>query len=149
MMIDLKPDQVDYPSGYRCWVEILGTTLSSHAIAVISRRSPPARHNDRRVQVKDKEGYEPRYRALKDAILKQIPDAEISGGVGRTSSFEIKVNGKLVFSKLETRGFPNEADISEISECLLLQILRSVEQAHKGEEPEVITNSQSPGCSLQ
>ncbi|XP_072255206.1 migration and invasion enhancer 1-like [Pyxicephalus adspersus] len=58
-------------------------------------------------------GYEPRYRELANEIKQLVPDAEISGGVGRTGSFEIKVNNELIFSKLECGGFPYPEDILE------------------------------------
>ena len=49
-------------------------------------------------------GYAPRAFALRDAIKEGTPDADIECEVGRSQSFEVKINDKLVFSKLETLG---------------------------------------------
>ncbi|MBN3312053.1 MIEN1 protein, partial [Atractosteus spatula] len=57
-------------------------------------------------------GYEPRYQELAQVVTGEFPDAEVSGFVGRTGSFEIEINEQLVFSKLETSGFPYEDDVS-------------------------------------
>ncbi|PRD28579.1 UNVERIFIED_CONTAM: hypothetical protein NCL1_31945 [Trichonephila clavipes] len=40
-------------------------------------------------------------------ILKAVPEAEVKGTVGRKSSFEVVVNGVLVFSKLKKGKFPD------------------------------------------
>ncbi|XP_073217612.1 migration and invasion enhancer 1-like [Lepidochelys kempii] len=58
-------------------------------------------------------GYTARYQELAKKIKEQVPDAEISGEVGRKGSFEVKINGKLIFSKIETSGFPFSEDIVE------------------------------------
>uniref|UniRef100_A0A4W5R6R5 Selenoprotein W, 2a n=1 Tax=Hucho hucho TaxID=62062 RepID=A0A4W5R6R5_9TELE len=42
-----------------------------------------------------------------------FPEAEVSGFVGRKGSFELEINGELVFSKLETGGFPMEKDVRD------------------------------------
>uniref|UniRef100_A0A672N9Z7 Migration and invasion enhancer 1 n=1 Tax=Sinocyclocheilus grahami TaxID=75366 RepID=A0A672N9Z7_SINGR len=57
-------------------------------------------------------GYEPRFQELKRGICAKVPDAEVSGFVGRRGSFEVQINEHLVFSKLETGGFPYEEDVS-------------------------------------
>jgi Rdx family len=43
---------------------------------------------------------------LKRAILAVLPSVDISMGVGRTSSFEVVVDGKLAYSKLAKGAFP-------------------------------------------
>ncbi|RNA07671.1 migration and invasion enhancer 1 [Brachionus plicatilis] len=48
-----------------------------------------------------------RFREVQRAIFKQVPDAIVIGNVGRWSSFEVTVNGKLIYSMLETGEFPN------------------------------------------
>ena len=63
----------------------------------------------------------------------RFPGAEVSGSVGRSGSFEVTVNGQLVFSKLETGGFPYEEDVGE-----------AVQRAHDGQTPTRITRSRSP-----
>ncbi|KAG1967518.1 selenoprotein W, 2b [Pimephales promelas] len=50
---------------------------------------------------------------LKRDINAKFPDADVSGFVGRRGSFEIEINGHLIFSKLETGGFPYDKDIME------------------------------------
>uniref|UniRef100_A0A4W4DVJ5 Selenoprotein W, 2a n=1 Tax=Electrophorus electricus TaxID=8005 RepID=A0A4W4DVJ5_ELEEL len=57
-------------------------------------------------------GYEPRYRELQRVVTAEFPEARVSGFVGRQGSFEIEINGQLIFSKLETSGFPYEDDVS-------------------------------------
>ena len=39
-------------------------------------------------------------------ILREVPEAQIVGKVGRRSSFEITVNKNLIYSKLKESGFP-------------------------------------------
>ncbi|ROL27924.1 Migration and invasion enhancer 1, partial [Anabarilius grahami] len=48
-------------------------------------------------------------------------------------SFEIEINGKLIFSKLETSGFPYEDDI-----------MGAIQRAYDGQPVEKITKSQPP-----
>jgi len=44
-----------------------------------------------------------------------VPDAQITGTVGRPRSFEVTINGKLVYSKLETGDFPEYEKIAEMA----------------------------------
>ncbi|KAK1159033.1 selenoprotein W, 2a, partial [Acipenser oxyrinchus oxyrinchus] len=78
-------------------------------------------------------GYESRYQELARVVVAEYSDADVSGTVGRSGSFEIEINGQLVFSKLETSGFPYEDDIME-----------AIQRAHDGEQVEKITNSRPP-----
>jgi len=78
-------------------------------------------------------GYEPRYRELARVVTAEFPDAEVSGVVGRSSSFEIEINGQLVFSKLETSGFPYEEDIMD-----------AIQKAQDGKPVQKITKSRMP-----
>jgi selT/selW/selH-like putative selenoprotein len=66
--------------------------------------------------------YEPQFKELKEVILRSVPDAQITGTVGRTRSFEVTINGKLVHSKLATwfgyfpgGGFPDYEKIAEMA----------------------------------
>ncbi|KAK2829424.1 hypothetical protein Q7C36_017414 [Tachysurus vachellii] len=77
--------------------------------------------------------YEPRYQELKRVVIGEFPEAEVSGFVGRQGSFEIEINGQLVFSKLETSGFPYEDDVME-----------AIQKAHDGKPVEKITKSRPP-----
>lgn len=63
----------------------------------------------------------------------EFTEAEVSGFVGRQGSFEIEVNGQLIFSKLETGGFPYEDDIMD-----------AVQKAQDGKPVEKITKSRPP-----
>ena len=44
-------------------------------------------------------------------ILRAVPKAKVTGNAGRRSSFEVKINGKLIFSKLTAGGFPKFENI--------------------------------------
>ncbi|XP_059819179.1 migration and invasion enhancer 1-like [Hypanus sabinus] len=90
------------------------------------------RFGDRFVEHQE-ERYEARYQDLADNILKLFPDADVSGDVGRKGTFEIQINGQLVFSKLETKGFPYENDI-----------LSAIEKASQGTDVQKIENSRPP-----
>ncbi|MEQ2180849.1 Migration and invasion enhancer 1, partial [Goodea atripinnis] len=60
------------------------------------------------------------------------PDRE--GRVSRGGcSFEVEINGQLIFSKLETGGFPYEDDI-----------MNAVQAAHDGKPLQKITKSRAP-----
>ena len=49
-------------------------------------------------------GYEPSAFALRDAILAGVPGSKVKCDVGRSQSFEVKVNETIIFSKFETKG---------------------------------------------
>ncbi|RNA07666.1 migration and invasion enhancer 1 [Brachionus plicatilis] len=57
-------------------------------------------------------GYGSRFRELQRTILAEVPNAQVTGSVGRSASFEVTVNGNLVFSKLQKGSFPNFDDIA-------------------------------------
>uniref|UniRef100_A0A2K5S4R7 Migration and invasion enhancer 1 n=1 Tax=Cebus imitator TaxID=2715852 RepID=A0A2K5S4R7_CEBIM len=52
------------------------------------------------------------YLELASAVKEQYPGIEIESRLGGTGTFEIEINGQLVFSKLENGGFPYEKDVS-------------------------------------
>jgi len=56
-------------------------------------------------------GYYSKANALKQSIERAYPDVEVSADVGRSSSFEVTliINDakKLIFSKLESKTFPD------------------------------------------
>uniref|UniRef100_M3XKZ9 Selenoprotein W n=1 Tax=Latimeria chalumnae TaxID=7897 RepID=M3XKZ9_LATCH len=80
--------------------------------------------------------YRSRYLKLAKIIKQQFPDAKVSGPVGTKDSFEIKINGQLIFSKLESGGFPHSEDI-----------LQQVRNEYNGAEVEKVTQVQS--CTIQ
>jgi len=61
-------------------------------------------------------GYGTRYRELANAIKASISEAHVSGFVGRRTSFEVKLNGEEIYSKLETTTFPEFEEI--VQACL-------------------------------
>uniref|UniRef100_A0A8C4EZZ1 Selenoprotein W, 2b n=1 Tax=Dicentrarchus labrax TaxID=13489 RepID=A0A8C4EZZ1_DICLA len=67
---------------------------------------------------------------LARVVKAEFPDAVLSGFVGRQGSFEIELNGQLVFSKLEMGGFPYEDDVIQL--------------AHDGKPVQKITKSRAP-----
>uniref|UniRef100_A0A3Q4G7Y9 Migration and invasion enhancer 1 n=1 Tax=Neolamprologus brichardi TaxID=32507 RepID=A0A3Q4G7Y9_NEOBR len=77
--------------------------------------------------------YEPRYRELAHVVKGEFSDADVTGFVGRSSSFEIEINGQLVFSKLETGGFPYEDDV-----------MNAIQNAYDGKPLQKITKSRAP-----
>ncbi|KAL4659251.1 migration and invasion enhancer 1 [Arapaima gigas] len=77
-------------------------------------------------------GYEPRYQELAHAIRAKFTGAEVSGFIGRRGSFEVEINGQLVFSKLQMGGFPSTEDV-----------LYTVQRASDGKPMEKITKSHS------
>lgn len=82
-------------------------------------------------------GYGSRYQELRSAIIAEVPSADVSGKVGRSTSYEVTVNGKLIFSKLKLGGFPLAEDI-----------IASIKEAEKGLEPKEVTSVQQGGCVL-
>lgn len=78
-------------------------------------------------------GYEPRYQELYRVVKGEFPDADVAGFVGRSGSFEIQINGQLIFSKLELGGFPQEDDI-----------LDTIQNAFDGKPVVKITRSRAP-----
>lgn len=53
--------------------------------------------------------------ALKAAILKEIPEAQVEFLVGEGDCYEIQINGKLIFSRHQLGVWPDTAEIVEIS----------------------------------
>jgi len=52
-------------------------------------------------------------------------------------SFEVVLNGKLIFSKLECQGFPFAKDV-----------IAEIKKLEAGEAVGKIENSQAPGCAI-
>lgn len=66
-------------------------------------------------------------------VLAEFPDADVSGFVGRSSSFEIEINGQLIFSKLELKGFPIEDEVMD-----------AIQKAYDGKALSKLTKSRAP-----
>jgi len=82
-------------------------------------------------------GYEPRYEELARLLREKVPGATVEGAAGRRRSFEVTVDGVLVFSKLERGGFPAWA---EVVSC--------VQQSAEGGKPVTVEGVQPSSCTL-
>jgi len=69
-------------------------------------------------------------------IRNSIPHADVSGFVGRRSSFEVNINDKVAFSKLERGGYP---DFNEI--------VQMVQRSERGQELGTVQKTQS-ACTI-
>jgi selT/selW/selH-like putative selenoprotein len=70
-------------------------------------------------------------------ILAAVPGAVVNGQAGRRTSFEVTINGTLVFSKLKLGGFPdNEA------------IVKDVQGVAHGEKPQIIDECVKSSCVI-
>ena len=80
-----------------------------HGWVASTERSDPSFtcHYFRR-ECKEQEG-------LKADILKEIPEAQVELVVGQDDSYEIEINGKLIFSRTQLGVWPENAEIVEIS----------------------------------
>ncbi|XP_060588642.1 migration and invasion enhancer 1-like [Ruditapes philippinarum] len=70
-------------------------------------------------------------------ILTALPETEVSGEVGRSSCFEVTVNGQLIFSKLKLHGFPKSENV-----------IKEIERLMNGGKCQEITDAESPGCTI-
>ena len=77
------------------------------------------------------------YRELSNAILASLPEAQVSGFVGRRSSFEVKLNGQEIHSKLETKGFPDFKEVVQICN-----------ETNKGSPPTSVQKVNSTTCNI-
>ena len=71
-------------------------------------------------------------------IKQKLPEAQVSGIVGRMTSFEVKVNDAVIHSKLSTMAFP---DFEEV--CNIVH-----DTATKGVEPTQVTKTESSWCAI-
>ena len=82
-------------------------------------------------------GYASRYRDLERQISKQVPQAKVSGSVGRRTAFEVKVNDSVIHSKLSEGSFP---DFDEVTQIVIATA--------SGSEPTKVTKMQSALCKI-
>ncbi|CAK9293309.1 unnamed protein product [Gordionus sp. m RMFG-2023] len=84
-------------------------------------------------------GYTLQFEELKKYINEHFPDLIVIGKEGMPGSFEVKINGKLIFSKFMTGGFPNHEDI-----------INEIETLISGGNPKLINNTAAKVsiCSL-
>ncbi|XP_020712079.1 migration and invasion enhancer 1 [Athalia rosae] len=60
-------------------------------------------------------GHKKQFLEMSDIIRKTVPNAEISGTEGRQASFEVQMNGDLVYSKLQTLAFPDYEAVTDLA----------------------------------
>uniref|UniRef100_A0A8W8NDA3 Uncharacterized protein n=1 Tax=Magallana gigas TaxID=29159 RepID=A0A8W8NDA3_MAGGI len=68
---------------------------------------------------------------------RRILGVEVTGAVGRRTSFEVTVGDTLVFSKLKLNAFPIAQDV-----------IACIREAQKGQNPSIIETGESAGCSI-
>ncbi|XP_033112374.1 migration and invasion enhancer 1-like [Anneissia japonica] len=81
-------------------------------------------------------GYKSRFLELQSQIQSAVPEAEVTGSVGRDQSFEVSLNDQMLFSKLDSGGFPNND-----------QIVKQVVN-YDGGNVDQVTDISFPGCSI-
>ncbi|XP_044059087.1 migration and invasion enhancer 1-like [Siniperca chuatsi] len=47
-------------------------------------------------------------------VVRQVPGVQVTGVKGRPDSFEVSVNGQLIYSKLNTGTFPVPEQVAEM-----------------------------------
>ncbi|XP_026496777.1 migration and invasion enhancer 1 [Vanessa tameamea] len=75
--------------------------------------------------------------ALAKQIKKSSPEAEVDCKKGRQGSFEVLVNNKLVYSKLQTMALPDYEEVAEV-----------VQEVCGGAEPRKIKGQQEVNCVI-
>ncbi|XP_068631363.1 migration and invasion enhancer 1 [Battus philenor] len=75
--------------------------------------------------------------ALANAIKKTTPEAVVLCKRGRQGSFEILINDKLIYSKLQTMALPDYEEVVNV-----------VSNVSKGGEPQQIKGQQSVNCAI-
>lgn len=83
-----------------------------------------------------------KFRSMKETVEKALPNVSITDSKGRKNSFEITVNGTLVYSKLDTGNFP---DLDQVVGLITGQSVDKekgvkVKQEVNGAGPELSTN---------
>ena len=71
-------------------------------------------------------------------IKQKLPEAQVSGTVGRMTSFEVKVNDTVIHSKLSTMAFPDYEEVCNIV----------YDTATKGSPPTQVTKTVSNWCNI-
>jgi len=82
-------------------------------------------------------GYAPRYEDLARQIKAKVPQADVTGFVGRQTCFEVSVDDTVVHSKLSTMSFPDYDEVAEI-----------VAEVANGEPIRQVTKTESAGCTI-
>ncbi|XP_045766014.1 migration and invasion enhancer 1 [Maniola jurtina] len=75
--------------------------------------------------------------ALAQTIKNISPEATIVCNKGRQGSFEVVVNDKLIYSKLQTMALPDYMEVAEV-----------IQDVANGAEPREIKGQQPVNCAL-
>ncbi|KAK0169075.1 hypothetical protein PV327_002821 [Microctonus hyperodae] len=59
-------------------------------------------------------GHQKQFLEMANLIKQIVPQAEISGSVGRQGSYEVSIDDELIHSKLQTMAFPDFTEVSDI-----------------------------------
>ncbi|RZC39484.1 Rdx domain containing protein [Asbolus verrucosus] len=82
-------------------------------------------------------GYFKQFEELSKHIKPKHPEITLNGHEGRRASFEVKVNGTLVHSKLSTLAYPDYDDLSQI-----------ITEVSEGKEPRSCKQQPITSCSV-
>ncbi|EEZ98745.1 migration and invasion enhancer 1 [Tribolium castaneum] len=82
-------------------------------------------------------GYFKKFEELAQHIKAKHPDIELNGHEGRRATFEVKVNGTLVHSKLTTLAYPDYDDLSAI-----------IDEVAQGKEPRSCKQQPITSCII-
>mmetsp|Transcript_171140 Transcript_171140/g.416095 ORF Transcript_171140/g.416095 Transcript_171140/m.416095 type:complete len:88 (+) Transcript_171140:97-360(+) len=85
---------------------------------------------------------------LANEVKRALPDAKVSGFVGRSSSFEIYVNDHIIFSKLGAHFFPDSGDVVGVLKDIAATG-KMPEGAKKVDMAKVTENADEGGCAIQ
>ncbi|XP_013190313.2 migration and invasion enhancer 1 [Amyelois transitella] len=75
--------------------------------------------------------------ALAKTIRENTPDAMVHCKRGRQGSFEVVVNDKLIYSKIQTMALPDYEEVAQV-----------VKDVSKGSEPREIKGQQPINCAI-
>ncbi|KAK2156230.1 hypothetical protein LSH36_218g02037 [Paralvinella palmiformis] len=90
------------------------------------------------VEYWNKDEYRIRLEKLISAIEKEVSGVDVIGEAGRSKTFEIVINGKLVYSKLKYGCFPKAIDV-----------IRGLKEVKEGREPKIIGANKRQQQGLQ
>jgi len=82
-------------------------------------------------------GYEPRFKELERQIKAEVPEAEVEGFIGRSTSFEVTIDNQVAFSKLERGAFPDFTEVVAV-----------VKEAVKSGKVGTVVGTQTGGCTI-
>lgn len=69
--------------------------------------------------------------------MAKVPQAEVTGFVGRSTSFEVSIDSNEVHSKLKTMSFPDFDEVAEITSDVA-----------EGKPTRQVSKTESSGCQV-